>query len=262
MKGRSSAKFIRPTHVDVELVTVAYHQRAFPMHVHEQYVVGVVEAGAEMLEVDGASHVITAGGMITVDPGQPHSNRTLGNDCLRYRVFYLSSCLVASHLDQDPMRFRAPSRPASAETQRLLTLHRWFEYNTGDSLAQQSAIAEVVDIAFHVDTTMSHEPRLPKIARLAREYIDQNFREGFGLDELALAIGASKFHATRCFTRAYGLSPIAYRTQRRIHEAKRLILAGMPLAEVATDLSFADQSHLTRHFQSLVGIAPGQYREQ
>lgn len=262
MKKRPSAKFIRPTHVDVELVAVAYHQRAFPMHVHEQHVVGVVEAGAEILKVEGASHVISAGGMITVDPGQPHSNRTLGEDCLRYRVFYLSSSLVASHLDQDPMRFRAPSRTASAETQRLLHLHRWFEHSTGDKLAQQSAIAEIVDITFQMDATMTHEPQLPKFASLAREYIDQNFREGFGLDELARAIGASKFHATRCFTRAYGLSPIAYRTQRRIQEAKRLILAGMPLAEVATDLSFADQSHLTRQFQSLVGISPGQYREQ
>lgn len=262
MTGRSSVSFTRPAHIDVELVKVAYHQRAFPVHIHQEHVIGVVEAGAEMLEVDDASHIISAGGMICLNPGQPHSNRAIGDECLRYRVFYLSPSLVASHLDQDQMRFRAPSRPAAAETRRLLALHRWFEHNAGDRLEEQSAIAEVIGIAFEAGATMVSEPQLPKLARLARDYIDEHYREGFGLDELALAAGASKFHVARCFTRAYGLSPIAYRTQRRIHEAKRMILAGMPLAEVATDLSFADQSHLTRHFQTLVGIAPGRYREQ
>lgn len=262
MTSRSSASFIRPTHIDVELVKVAYHQRAFPMHIHDEHVIGVVEAGAEMLEVDDASHIISAGGIICLGPGQPHSNRTIGDDCLRYRVFYLPSSLLVSHLDPDRMRFRAPSRPAGDETLRLLALHRWFEDYAGDRLEEQSAIAEVIGIAFDEGATMVSEPQLPKLAHLARDYIDEHYREGFGLDELAVATGASKFHVARSFKRAYGLSPIAYRTQRRIHEAKRLILAGMPLAEVASDLSFADQSHLTRHFQTLVGIAPGRYREQ
>jgi len=40
------------------------------------------------------------------------------------------------------------------------------------------------------------------------------------------------------------------------------VLAGAPLADVASDLGFADQSHLTRQFQSMVGISPARYREQ
>ena len=48
------ARFTRPTHAAIELVAVAYSQRSFPVHIHDQYVVGVVESGAERLDVNGS----------------------------------------------------------------------------------------------------------------------------------------------------------------------------------------------------------------
>jgi AraC-like DNA-binding protein len=39
-----------------------------------------------------------------------------------------------------------------------------------------------------------------------------------------------------------------------------LLLAGFPIADVAAQTGFADQSHLTRRFKRVVGVTPGQYR--
>jgi AraC family transcriptional regulator len=47
---------------------------------------------------------------------------------------------------------------------------------------------------------------------------------------------------------------------RRINRAKRLILAGEPLAQIATACGFDSQSHLTRGFRTATGVTPGQYR--
>ena len=42
--------------------------------------------------------------------------------------------------------------------------------------------------------------------------------------------------------------------------AKALLVAGhLPLTQIATEVGFANQSHLTRHFARLVGATPGQY---
>ncbi|WP_414882953.1 helix-turn-helix domain-containing protein [Sphingomonas sp. Leaf208] len=41
--------------------------------------------------------------------------------------------------------------------------------------------------------------------------------------------------------------------------ARRLLLAGQPIAEVALDVGYADQSHLTRQFQRIVGVSPARY---
>ncbi|WGU40828.1 AraC family transcriptional regulator [Phenylobacterium sp. NIBR 498073] len=256
------ARFTRPTHAAIELVAVAYSQRSFPVHIHDQYVVGVVESGAERLDVNGSAHVIRKGDIITIDPGLAHANRTLGSEVLRYRVFYLPREIVARHAGGLSLQFNAPKRADASAAERLVELHQWFERAGGCRLEEERALAELVEIAFGAPTLQSLDIQLPEAIWRAQSFIDAHYSENFALDDVARAAGLSKFHLVRSFTRAFGLSPLAYRTQRRIHEAKRLVLTGAPLVDVASLLGFSDQSHLTRQFQSFVGISPARYREQ
>jgi AraC-like DNA-binding protein len=41
--------------------------------------------------------------------------------------------------------------------------------------------------------------------------------------------------------------------------ARRLVLGGMPPAQVATAAGFHDQPHLTRHFRRVTGTTPGRF---
>jgi AraC-like DNA-binding protein len=79
------------------------------------------------------------------------------------------------------------------------------------------------------------------------------------LAALASLSGLSRFHFLRSFARATGLTPHAFQVQARLHLARRLILAGQPLADVAAEAGFADQSHLTRLFARSYGMPPGRY---
>ncbi len=262
MQDTRPARFFRPEHVDLELVSVAYRERTFPVHIHEQFVIGAVEAGAEMLETQGKTYLVSLGDIITINPDQAHANSALGDELLRYRVFYLPEALVISFTDCPGLRFARPKAENPSGAAQLIELHRWMEAGKGDRLEQELAVAKIIDIAFDAAGRMEQTPEMPDRINRAREYIQGHFWENFGLDELADAAGVSKFHLARSFRKTHGLSPIAYRTQRRIHEAKRLILKGHPLADVAVDLGFADQSHFTRQFQATVGISPSLYREQ
>jgi methylphosphotriester-DNA--protein-cysteine methyltransferase len=67
----------------------------------------------------------------------------------------------------------------------------------------------------------------------------------------------------RLFKQSLGVSPHQYLIQVRVNSARWLLSAGSgerSLAEVATAVGFADQSHLTRHFQRMTGVTPGQFR--
>ncbi len=57
-----------------ELVSVAYRDRSFPEHRHEEFVIGAVTAGAETLTVRGVPHLAAAGATLLLKPGEPHSN--------------------------------------------------------------------------------------------------------------------------------------------------------------------------------------------
>ncbi|WP_370030832.1 AraC family transcriptional regulator [Qipengyuania mesophila] len=262
MQQGSSARFIRPKHVEIELVAVAYRNRDFPVHIHDQYVIGAIEKGAEILSLEGKRHVVGEGDLITISPGKAHSNSSLGDEVLEYRVFYMPPDLVEAFTGRHGLCFETPCRRNPSAAKRLLQLHRWFVRGGGDRLEQETATAEIINIAIENAGWPDEKIQTPQTVRRAKRYIDNHYRESFGLDALAEIAGVTKSHLVRSFKSAHGLSPFAYRTQRRIHEAKRLVLEGTPLAEIAAELGFSDQSHLTRQFQSMVGISPARYREQ
>jgi AraC family transcriptional regulator len=80
------------------------------------------------------------------------------------------------------------------------------------------------------------------------------------LDELAAEAGLSVRQFCRAFRASTGTSPHQYLLQQRIARAQRLIALGRPLAEVALECGFADQSQLTRVFARHVGLSPALYR--
>ena len=55
-----------------------------------------------------------------------------------------------------------------------------------------------------------------------------------------------------------GLS-VRYVLGRRLDAARDRILAGQPLADVAAEVGFTDQAHLTRRFRRFLGTTPGQF---
>jgi AraC-like DNA-binding protein len=95
--------------------------------------------------------------------------------------------------------------------------------------------------------------------RRARDYLEAHHHEQVTLAALASVANLSPFHLLRVFRAELGLPPHAYLTQQRIAHAKTLLALGMPIAEVAFETGFVDQSHLTRHFKRLVGVTPGHY---
>ena len=77
------------------------------------------------------------------------------------------------------------------------------------------------------------------------------------LDDLARALGLTRYFVLRAFRQATGIPVSAYLTQIRVERAKQLLQADLPIATAAQRVGFADQSHLTRHFGRLVGVTPG-----
>jgi AraC family transcriptional regulator len=101
-------------------------------------------------------------------------------------------------------------------------------------------------------------PKLEKIVRYIEDHLDAELM----LDDLAAVVHLSPYHFARLFKNRMGQPPRQYVIARRIDRGKELLRDpdGMPLADVAAEVGFANQSHFTRHFKRLVGVTPGQFR--
>jgi AraC family transcriptional regulator len=97
----------------------------------------------------------------------------------------------------------------------------------------------------------------------ALQFIHAHYTTDLSLSEIARAVNLSPFHIARVFKQSLGVSPHQYLIQLRVNSARSLLAAGSgerSLAEVASAVGFADQSHLTRHFKRIVGMTPRQFR--
>src|SRR5262249_53087823 len=94
---------------------------------------------------------------------------------------------------------------------------------------------------------------------LARDYLADHACEAVSSEELEEIAGIARYPLYRHFRRAFATSPHRFLLMRRLGQARAMIAAGEPLAEIAAATGFADQSHLTRHFKKAFGLTPGRW---
>jgi AraC family transcriptional regulator len=94
-----------------------------------------------------------------------------------------------------------------------------------------------------------------------RDFIEAHLDEDLSLTALADIACLSPYHFSRSFKEAAGVGPQRYVIQRRLERAKTLIRrTNQPLALMAQEAGFADQSHLTSIFRREMGVTPGRFR--
>jgi AraC family transcriptional regulator len=95
-----------------------------------------------------------------------------------------------------------------------------------------------------------------------RELLDESCGAPPGLANLAAEAGVHRGHLAAAFRRHFGCSVGDYTRRRRVLLAcRQLADTDRPLAAVACDTGFADQSHFTRTFRRIVGVTPAAYRK-
>jgi AraC family transcriptional regulator len=101
----------------------------------------------------------------------------------------------------------------------------------------------------------------PPWVEQAREMLHERFAEPLKLADIARAVSVHPVHLAQVFHKAYHCTVGDYVRRLRIECACRdLANSDSPLADIALAAGFCDQSHFTRTFKRLIGVAPSQYR--
>jgi AraC-like DNA-binding protein len=99
-----------------------------------------------------------------------------------------------------------------------------------------------------------------KIAKDFKEYIEENISSKLTLTSISKELNVSAFHIIRVCNQDFGLSANAYIVNKRVHRAKKLISQGYDISQVAVEVGFYDQSHLTNVFKKVFALTPKAYQ--
>jgi AraC-like DNA-binding protein len=256
----------------VDLLRARFVTHRYNRHAHETYTFALIEAGTEVFEYGSRLLRAEAGTVALLNPEVVHTGQAETTDGWAYRVLYPAADVVAGVAADLGWRAGTPSFPETvvydSRSARLLrAAHVAAEH--GDRLASSSllraALAGLLRAhagSDHLARSQGRPRRSPAAVHAVRDLLTDRLADPPSLDDLALATGMSPFTLLRAFRGETGLPPHAYLNQLRVRLARRLLDSGMAPAEVAAEVGFADQAHLTKHFKRIVGVPPGSYQRE
>lgn len=103
----------------------------------------------------------------------------------------------------------------------------------------------------------------PWQVRRACEKLESDLGGKFSLEQIAAEFDLSVSHFSRAFRISTGQPPHQWLLHQRVKAAQQLMtVRDLSLSEIAISAGFANQSHFTRVFSSVVGLSPGAWRRE
>ncbi|EWC40594.1 AraC family transcriptional regulator [Stutzerimonas stutzeri] len=256
----------------IETIRAHFEGHAYDPHFHESYLIGFTEQGVQQFHCRRALHSSTPGQVFLLEPGELHDGHAPTPGGFTYSMLYLDPHWVERELRalfEDAPNQCQPAFAKTLESEPALVTVIADAFQALQSrdlrIVRQAALDTLLGkLARHLAWRphLAADPRLPAVARRARDYLHAHLDQDIGLDDLARATDVDRFRLSRAFKAAFGLAPHAYLVQLRLAKARQLLAAGQSPALVATGLGFADQSHMGRWFRRAYGLTPAHYRRR
>ena len=213
------------------------------------------------------SYMITSGSVHLGEPGevytatrqyQPCSVQVIQMDPARVQKTAYELGLVGQP------HFRLPITWETDLYVALLQFHQALVCDSS-SLEQQTRFNEILQLLLLRYTEHRLSQMLPHVGKpalyQARDYLHAYWNTNITLDTLAQTVHHSKSHLADSFRREFGIPPHTYQAHLRIARARVLLAQGHTISDVANQVGFADQAHLTRYFKRILGITPAVYAQ-
>jgi AraC-like DNA-binding protein len=239
----------------VEVAEAVPADRRFPDRVSDTLGVCLKFGADHEVRADGSSLTYPGNSVCVRTPGCVWATRSTG------AVGFLSLDIEPAALPESGvsggMRFVRPDE--LPDLRHIVEVLR----GSAGALEKQANVAELVAILLERGLVASADlgaRAAPNAVKRARDFLLARVAAAPTLEELSEAVGSNRFVLLRQFRRAFGVPPHAFVVRARVEQSRSLLARGADVAEVAQVLGFADQSHFTRAFKSIVGITPGAYR--
>jgi AraC-like DNA-binding protein len=245
--------------------------RAAP-HRPQFHVLAIIEGGTGHHTADFARHVLRAGSVIWIRPGQVHQLdgvEHVDGTLVLFQPDFLAPGTLAHAAAEDV--FGSQGWELAERYKYLASLaldHLRAEYTrgAGDSLPDRVdvlrsllgvLILRVLSGAEHKVRPSSAEDVFVRF----REAVEQNFAEQHRVSWYARRLGYSPKTLTRASLADAGTGAKEFIDRRVVLEAKRLLAHGdLTIAQCGSALGFDDTANFGRYFADRVGLTPGAFR--
>jgi AraC-like DNA-binding protein/quercetin dioxygenase-like cupin family protein len=100
------------------------------------------------------------------------------------------------------------------------------------------------------------------LAHRIKEFIDKNYKKNIKLEDIADALYINKYYLSHVFKEQMQITPINYLINRRIGEAKNLLVSTeLKIGEIARIMGYDNTNYFTLLFKKMTGETPKQFKQ-
>ena len=231
-------------------------------HFHETYSIGIVTRGAHHYKKGSVEKTVVAGETRVIAPYELHE--TLPGEW-EYLHFDIAPDLLLDLIKDVEQNQGIQSVTFSPHLQHKdilstgMQLYQAIQHNELLEFEQAFSDFSIVLLQCSNSLNFISDLTLDKV-KLGRaiEYIFDFWDDpNLSVEEIARAVGFSTYYFARSFRKAFAVTPHKYIQSLRVERAKlRVISSNDPLAQIAVECGFSDQSHMNRVFKRVMGITP------
>jgi AraC family transcriptional regulator len=230
-----------------------------PRHSHEYGYFCLVRRGTFREEYGGRQRSCGPLTLAFHPPGELHAEEIGRSEVWSFNVEVAPSWpLLAGSAVRLDWPFDTRAQPLVGLAVRLF--HEFHRPDASSGLVIEGLALELLGLSLRA---ASGEPEgsPPAWLHRVRELLNDSCPGAPDLAKLAADAGVHPGYLTAAFRRHFGCSIGDYARRRRVLLAcQQLANTDRPLAAIAGENGFADQSHFTRTFKRIVGVTPGDYR--
>ena len=214
---------------------------------------------------------------ILVEPGQalllhfPYDHQCWIEAGERWEFFYLTlsgreviSCIrdvvdkvgpVITLAENSPTLARAAGACADALEEKIESPYH------GSALAHSILMELLGEYSPPAQVPTCRLPNVPAFVVEVEEFCRQNLARPIGVADMARVAKMSRFHFTRLFQKAWGISPGRYLALVRMEQARNLVRNGeLTVKDLAQQCGFSTANYFCKAFRKHFGMPPGGFK--
>lgn len=143
----------------------------------------------------------------------------------------------------------------------------YYVYNIEQLVSEYTSFAGMIETLLPIIENAGEEQGKTDFTNSAfmklMRYINENYKGNISLTSAAQALYMNPNYVSQMFKKETGVTFVHYVTQKRIEDAKTLLVATQkPLADIAVEVGFNDYFHFIKTFKKFTEMTPSQYRNQ
>lgn len=234
------------------------------------YLIKYTLSGTGELTYDGQTYTIEAGDAFFIDCTHYQHYKTISEEPWEMDWVHLYGGNVAAFYQEfikngNPVFRTHLKEPAGNALHLIITnlLQLEKEPNAKTDFQASVLLHELLnELVLQKYQIAFEDSEIPEYIGAVKKYLDENYRKGVTLEELAAYFHINKFQITKDFSKYIGQPPVDYQISQKISYAKDLLrYSKLSVKEISLEIGLENYAYFSRLFKKKAGITPSEYRK-